>query len=72
MLKPPLLVFGVLWFFNGAGQALIAITSSTLLTDHTLEEERGRADSAHFTLTHACRLVTYLSVGHAAASWGLL
>src|SRR5215210_7978449 len=68
--KPPLLLFGVLWFFNGAGQALIAIPSSTLLAEHTFEEERGRAYAAHFALTHACWLITYPAVGHAAARWG--
>src|SRR5215216_5315814 len=68
--KPPLLLFGVLWFFNGAGQALIAIPSSTLLAEHTFEEERGRAYAAHFALTHACWLISYPAVGHAAARWG--
>ncbi len=67
---PPLAVFGLLWFLNGAGQALIAIPSSTLLAEHTAEEERGRAYAAHFALTHAFWLVTYPAVGHAAARWG--
>jgi NRE family putative nickel resistance protein-like MFS transporter len=70
VLKPPLLIFGLLWFLNGVGQALIAIPSSTLLAEHTFEEERGRAYAAHFALTHACWLVTYPAVGHAAARWG--
>ncbi len=51
-------------------QALIAIPSSTLLAEHTAEEERGRAYAAHFALTHACRLITYPTVGHAASRWG--
>ena len=55
---------------NGAGQALIAIPSSTLLAEHTFEEERGRAYAAHFALTHLCWLATYPAVGHAAARWG--
>ena len=55
---------------NGAGQALIAIPSSTLLAEHTREEERGRAYAAHFALTHACWLVTYPAVGYTAARWG--
>jgi len=67
---PPLLVFGLLWILNGAGQALIAISSSTLLAEHTVSEERGRAYAAHFALTHACWLITYPAVGHAAAKWG--
>lgn len=67
---PPLFVFGLLWMLNGAGQALIAIPSSTLLAEHTREEERGRAYAAHFALTHACWLLTYPAVGHAAARWG--
>ncbi len=68
--KPPLIVFALLWLLNGAGQALIAIPSSTLLAEHTVQEERGRAFAAHFALTHACWLVTYPAVGHAAARWG--
>jgi MFS transporter, NRE family, putaive nickel resistance protein len=70
VLVPPLFVFGLLWFLNGAGQALIAIPSSTLLAEHTVEEERGRAYAAHFALTHACWLITYPAVGHAATKWG--
>jgi NRE family putative nickel resistance protein-like MFS transporter len=67
---PPLFIFAALWLLNGAGQALIAIPSSTLLAEHTREEERGRAYAAHFALTHACWLVTYPAVGYAAARWG--
>jgi MFS transporter, NRE family, putaive nickel resistance protein len=70
ILVPPLFVFGLLWFLNGAGQALIAIPSSTLLAEHTVKEERGRAYAAHFALTHACWLTTYPAVGHAATKWG--
>jgi MFS transporter, NRE family, putaive nickel resistance protein len=69
-LRPPLVVFGLLWLLNGAGQALIAIPSSTLLAEHTFDEERGRAYAAHFALTHACWLMTYPAAGHMAASWG--
>ena len=70
VLRPALLIFSLLWICNGAGQALVAIPSSTLLAEHTREEERGRAYAAHFALTHACWLVTYPAVGHAAARWG--
>jgi NRE family putative nickel resistance protein-like MFS transporter len=68
--KPPLLLFSLLWILNGAGQALIAIPSSTLLAEHTIKEERGRAYAAHFALTHLCWLVSYPAIGHAAAKWG--
>ncbi len=68
--KPSLIIFGFLWMLNGAGQALIAIPSSTLLAEHTHEDERGRAYAAHFALTHACWLITYPAIGHAAARWG--
>lgn len=68
--EPPLILFAVLWFLNGAGQALIAIPSSTLLAEHTHEEERGRAYAAHFALTHACWLVTYPATGYASARFG--
>lgn len=70
LFMPPLVPFAALWFLNGAGQALIAIPSSTLLAEHTAEEERGRAYAAHFALTHACWLATYPAVGHSAARWG--
>ncbi len=69
-LVPPLFVFAVLWFLNGAGQALIAIPSSTLLAEHTDKAERGKAYAAHFALTHACWLITYPAIGHAAAKFG--
>jgi len=62
--------FSLLWILNGAGQALIAISSSTLLAEHTVAEGRGRAYAVHFALTHACWLITYPAVGHAAAKWG--
>ncbi len=67
---PPLFIFAALWFLNGAGQALIAIPSSTLLAEHSDEAERGKAYAAHFALTHACWLVTYPAIGHAAARFG--
>lgn len=70
ILKPSLIIFGFLWMLNGAGQALIAIPSSTLLAEHTFEEERGRAYAAHFALTHLFWLISYPAVGHAAALWG--
>ncbi len=70
ILKPPLLVFSMLWMLNGAGQALIAIPSATLLAEHTIEEERGRAYAAHFALTHLFWLASYPAIGHAAAKWG--
>ena len=70
ILKPPLLVFSFLWMLNGAGQALIAIPSSALLAEHTIEGERGRAYAAHFALTHLFWLASYPAIGHAAAKWG--
>jgi MFS transporter, NRE family, putaive nickel resistance protein len=70
ILKPPLIVFGFLWVLNGAGQALIAIPSSTLLAEHTSEGERGRAYAAHFALTHFFWLLSYPAIGHASAKWG--
>jgi NRE family putative nickel resistance protein-like MFS transporter len=70
VLKPSFIRFSFLRVLNGAGQALIAIPSSTLLAEHTQENERGRAYAAHFALTHACWLITYPAIGHAAARWG--
>ena len=70
ILKPSLLIFSFLWMLNGAGQALIAIPSATLLAEHTIEGERGRAYAAHFALTHFFWLASYPAVGHASAKWG--
>lgn len=70
VLKPSLLIFSFLWILNGAGQALIAIPSSTLLAEHTIEGERGRAYAAHFALTHLFWLASYPAIGHASAKWG--
>jgi NRE family putative nickel resistance protein-like MFS transporter len=67
---PPILVFALLWFLNGAGQSLIAIPSSTLLAEHSHESERGKVYAAHFALTHACWLITYPAIGYAAADFG--
>jgi NRE family putative nickel resistance protein-like MFS transporter len=69
-LQPPILVFALLWFLNGAGQALIAIPSSMLLAEHTAENERGRAYAAHFALTHAFWLISYPAVGYGTSSFG--
>lgn len=70
VLVPPLWFFVLLWIANGVGQGLIAISSGTLLAEHTIEAERGRAYAAHFALTHACWLITYPATGYAAARWG--
>lgn len=59
-----------MWFLNGAGQALIGISSSTLLAEHADETARGRAYAAHFALTHACWLITYPAIGYGAAYFG--
>lgn len=69
-LQPPLWVFALLWFFNGAGQALIAIPSSTLLAEHTDEADRGRAYAAYFALTHAFWLITYPAIGYGTSRLG--
>ncbi|MGV8992161.1 MAG: MFS transporter [Thiobacillus sp.] len=70
VLQPPLWIFALLWFFNGAGQALIAIPSSTLLAEHTHEADRGRAYAAYFALTHAFWLITYPAIGYGTSSLG--
>ena len=70
ILVPPLFLFAVLWFLNGAGQALIAIPSSTLLAEHANDAERGRAYAAHFALTHACWLITYPAIGYGSVYFG--
>ncbi len=70
VLQPPLWIFALLWFLNGAGQALIAIPSSTLLAEHTHEADRGRAYAAYFALTHAFWLITYPAIGYGTSSLG--
>lgn len=70
--QPPLLAFAFLWILNGASQALIAISSTTLLAEHTSEQERGRVYAAYFALTHACWLLTYPAVGHGVSRFGAL
>ena len=69
-LQPPLWIFALLWFFNGAGQALIAIPSSTLLAEHTHEADRGRVYAAYFALTHAFWLITYPAIGYGTSRLG--
>lgn len=69
--QPPYLLFTVLWILNGVGQALIALSSSTLLAEHTSEAERGRAYAAHFALTHAFWLFSYPAVGHGISEMGM-
>jgi len=64
-------LFIVMWIGNGAGQALIAIPSMTLLAEHTSEAERGKAYAAHFALTHACWLITYPAAGWAGTLLGV-
>jgi MFS transporter, NRE family, putaive nickel resistance protein len=70
VLNPPLTVFGLLWMLNGAGQALIAIPSSTLVAVHTTNDERGRAFAAHFAITHAWWLIAYPVTGRLASALG--
>jgi MFS transporter, NRE family, putaive nickel resistance protein len=70
-LKPSLAVFAILWFLNGAGQVLIAIASTTLLAEHTADDERGRAYAAHFAWTHAFWLITYPAIGYGVAFLGV-
>lgn len=67
---PSLAAMMGLWALNGAGQALIAVSSATLLAEHTTDAERGKAYAAYFAWTHAFWLVAYPFVGHAAARWG--
>lgn len=70
-LMPGLAIFAILWFLNGAGQVLIAISSTTLLAEHTSEDERGRAYAAHFAWTHAFWLITYPAIGFGVAKLGV-
>lgn len=66
--RPPFLLFACLWMLNGMGQALIALSSSTLLAEHTNETDRGKVYAAHFALTHMFWLITYPAIGHGVSS----
>jgi MFS transporter, NRE family, putaive nickel resistance protein len=68
--SPSLILFGLLWILNGAGQALVAIPTSTLVASHPQPDERGRAFAAHFAITHACWLVSYPLTGRLAERIG--
>lgn len=70
MAKPGIIAFGALWLLNGAGQALIAVSSATLLAEHAAESERGRAYAAHFAWTHAFWLISYPAIGFATSNVG--
>lgn len=70
-LMPGFAIFAFLWFLNGAGQVMIAISSTTLLAEHTVEAERGRAYAAHFAWTHAFWLITYPAIGYGVAKLGV-
>lgn len=70
-LMPGLAIFAILWFLNGSGQVLIAISSTTVLAEHTSEAERGRAYAAHFAWTHAFWLITYPAIGYGVVKLGV-
>lgn len=66
VLRPGIFPLAALWAINGAGQALIAVSSVGILAAHTEVSERGRAYAAHFALTHLFWLLTYPGVGYLA------
>ncbi len=68
--KPPFMIFAWLWILNGVGQALIGLSSSTLLAEHTKEADRGKAYAAHFALTHTFWLITYPAIGQGVSNLG--
>lgn len=71
VLQPSFGVLLMLWAANGAGQAIIAVTSVGLLAQHTDATERGRAYAAHFALTHLFWLGTYPAVGFMSRAFGV-
>jgi NRE family putative nickel resistance protein-like MFS transporter len=70
-LRPGVALLAALWAINGAGQALIAVSSVGVLAAHTDAAERGRAYAAHFALTHLFWLATYPAVGYLARYVGV-
>jgi NRE family putative nickel resistance protein-like MFS transporter len=67
---PDFVLLLLLWAVVGAGGAMIAIPSIGLLAEHTTPDERGRAYSAHFALTHVFWMVAYPAAGYLPAAVG--
>lgn len=69
--EPPWLLLLALWAVLGAGNAAILTAASRLVRRNASTEERPAAFAAHFSLSHACFILTYPLAGIAGASLGL-
>lgn len=61
----------VLWFVIGLGYSIVHTPAGRLLTRSSHEDDRLAYFAAHFSLTHACWLITYPLAGWLGSSFGL-
>lgn len=61
----------VVWMALGSGTAFILTPSGRLLARSSHEEDRPSLFAAHFSLSHACWLITYPLAGWLGAIFGL-
>ncbi len=61
----------VLWFIIGLGYSIVHTPAGRLLTRSSREDDRLSYFAAHFSLTHACWLITYPLAGWLGSSFGL-
>lgn len=70
-LKPALPFFMLLWFINGAGQALISVPGGVFLKEISSSEDRARIYAAYFSLSHAAWLIGYPLAGWLGTGIGI-
>lgn len=61
----------IVWMALGAATALILVPSGRLLARSSHQEDRSALFAAHFSLSHACWLITYPLAGWIGAMLGL-
>ena len=61
----------LLWFLMGCATSLIHTPTGRLLRRSSAEQDRAAYFAAHFSLSHACWLMTYPLVGWLGASVGM-
>lgn len=70
-LQPALLLFILLWFINGAGQALISVPGGSFLKKISSSEDRARIYAAYFSLSHVAWLIGYPLAGWLGTGIGI-
>jgi MFS family permease len=71
MMMPSLAGLVAIWFLIGVGSSLVQTPGGRLLRRSSHEEDRPALFAAHFALSHACWLVTYLVAGVVGNEIGL-